>query len=191
MNQLYLVRHGQSQANCDRLMSGSLSFDCPLSDLGLSQAEELGRKLKDVPFHYVITSRLARAKHTAEAILWHNLFVPEVRVENAAFDERSMGVTEGRPRSEIMAKYGYNTYSSWDNQLHAAPAGGETNFQLNQRVVPFFVEHVRPLLANNNVLLVTHCQVMRCIVGHLEGIPLSEQLDIGFKNCEVVQYDFS
>lgn len=190
MNQLYLIRHGQSQANFERLMSGSVAFDCPLTDQGLSQAETLGLKLADTPFHYVITSRLQRAKHTAEAILWYNRFRPEVRVENAAFDERHMGITEGKPRAEIAQQYA-QAYDSWDNQLHSAPPGGETIFQLNNRVVPFFKEHVEPLLETNNVLIVSHCQVMRSIVGHIEGIPLAQQQNLHFKNCVPYQYDYS
>ncbi len=190
MNQLYLVRHGQSQANVEQIMSGSIAFDCPLTEQGLKQAEALGQKLQDVPFHYVVTSRLQRAKHTAEAILWYNRFRPEIRVENAAFDERAMGITEGRMRADVRIEYGL-AYTAWDQQVHAGPPGGETVFQLNRRVVPFFKEHIEPLLESNNVLLVSHCQVMRAIVGHIEGIPLEKQKDLSFKNCVPYQYDYS
>lgn len=190
MNQLYLIRHGQSQANFERLMSGSVSFDCPLTDQGLAQAEALGQKLAQVPFHYVITSRLQRAKHTAEAILWYNRFRPEFRVENAALDERSMGITEGLLRADVAQQYGH-AYDAWDSTLHSAAPGGETIFQVNTRVVSFFKEHIEPLLETNNVLIVSHCQVMRSIVGYIEGVPLEKQIDLHFKNCVPYQYDYS
>lgn len=191
MHQLYLVRHGQSQANAEQLVSGSIGFDCPLTDYGLSQAEEIGKQLRSIPFHWVITSRLARAKHTAQAILWHNLFEPEFQVENDNFNERSMGTTEGKLRYDVIEKYGENCYDSWENRLHAKAPGGESMFEVYQRVVPFFNQSVVPLLESHNVLLVSHFHVMRSLICAIEGRPINEILDIHVRNCEIVQYDYS
>jgi len=191
MNQLYLLRHGESQANLDRIISGSINYDCPLSDNGLAQAEALGKKLADIPFNWVITSRLARAKHTAEAILWHNNFIPEYRVENAELDERSLGTVEGMPRDYVIEKFGKNIHDSWEAQLHSKPPGGETVFAMYQRVIPFFKSQIQPLLANNNVLLVLHYQVMRALVSYIEDEPMTNQFKYNFRNCQLLQYDYS
>ena len=61
--QLYLVRHGQSQANI-----GLDIFDPRLTDLGLTQAERTGKYLSGIPFSRIYGSTLARSAQTAAAI---------------------------------------------------------------------------------------------------------------------------
>ena len=62
--QLYLVRHGQSQANI-----GLDIFDPRLTDLGQAQAECAGKEFSEIPFAHIYGSTLARSAQTAAAIL--------------------------------------------------------------------------------------------------------------------------
>lgn len=63
---LYLVRHGETEANRAGLALGRA--DVPLNERGLRQARSLGDALAGKPFAAVYTSPLKRAMDTAKAI---------------------------------------------------------------------------------------------------------------------------
>ena len=65
---IYLVRHGQSEANVTETMSGHCPT--PLTELGRAQAEAIGKKLLAIhpKVDFVYSSDLARASETAEII---------------------------------------------------------------------------------------------------------------------------
>ena len=61
-----LVRHGQSVSNAAGVWQGH--GDSPLSDIGRTQVEGLGRALADQPYDLVLSSDLSRAADTAKAL---------------------------------------------------------------------------------------------------------------------------
>lgn len=63
---LYLVRHGESEANAAGRFAGRT--DSPLTELGRAQAETVAAALADVRFDRVVSSDLSRARDTAAAI---------------------------------------------------------------------------------------------------------------------------
>ena len=65
MKRLYFMRHGQSQANAERIYAKP---DTPLSGLGREQAAEAGRQLKSAGIDLIICSDLRRAVETAEIV---------------------------------------------------------------------------------------------------------------------------
>ena len=64
---LYLVRHGVTSGNIDRIIQGQ--FDVPLAAEGMAQAEKLGTRLLDYRIDHAYTSDLQRANETARLIL--------------------------------------------------------------------------------------------------------------------------
>ena len=69
MNNLILVRHGQSQWNKERRFTGWADID--LTDKGKSEAEYAGKLIKelDIKFHTCFTSQLKRAVNSLNIIL--------------------------------------------------------------------------------------------------------------------------
>lgn len=65
--ELYLVRHGQTQANLDGVYCGS--SDLALTALGEQQADAVAAQLAGVSFDVVYTSGLQRTHQTAQRIL--------------------------------------------------------------------------------------------------------------------------
>jgi len=63
---IYLIRHGQTDWNKARRFQGSK--DIPLNDEGRSQALKLQRSMKDVPLDFIVASPLKRAYETAEIL---------------------------------------------------------------------------------------------------------------------------
>ena len=69
---LVLVRHGQSDWNLKNLFTGWKDPD--LTEQGVAEAKEAGRKLKaqGLTFDIAFTSVLTRAQHTLDLILERN-----------------------------------------------------------------------------------------------------------------------
>ena len=67
MTKLYIVRHGQSQANANGILQGS-KVDTPLTQTGIKQALATKEALSDVSFSKVVASPLLRAAQTATII---------------------------------------------------------------------------------------------------------------------------
>lgn len=66
MIELHLVRHGQTQDN----ITGTLAGHMPgkLTDAGIKQAKQTGKRLKQAKYNHVYVSDLARTKQTFETI---------------------------------------------------------------------------------------------------------------------------
>ena len=65
---IYLVRHGETQANLDEIIQGHQ--DTALNERGLEQARLLGEALKKIKFHDVaFSSDLRRAVSVSDALL--------------------------------------------------------------------------------------------------------------------------
>ena len=65
MKRLYFMRHGQSQANAERVYAAP---ETPLSELGRKQARAAGQELKTAGIDLIICSDLRRAVETAETV---------------------------------------------------------------------------------------------------------------------------
>lgn len=97
---IYLLRHCSTKwIEEDRLQGRN---DIPLSNKGIYEAEQLGCKLKDVPFEKIYTSDLLRAYQTASIISkYHNCQL----VKEQDLREISLGVLEGLTREECKVLY--------------------------------------------------------------------------------------
>lgn len=67
MTHFYIIRHGETVFNRKGRIQGWC--DSPLTDLGVSQAKQLGKELKNVPFDVCFCSTSERAIDTANSIL--------------------------------------------------------------------------------------------------------------------------
>jgi 2,3-bisphosphoglycerate-dependent phosphoglycerate mutase len=88
---LVLVRHGQSEWNLKNLFTGWKDPD--LTELGITEAKEAGRRLKaeGLSFDIAFTSVLKRAQHTLDLTLKEigQTGLPIIR--NVALNERDYG----------------------------------------------------------------------------------------------------
>lgn len=129
---LTLVRHGETRHNKYNVIQGQL--DVPLSNIGMEQAQLLGKHLQQQKFTHVYSSDLSRAKQTALSILEKNNVTPGPIVEDQRLRERKFGSVEGR-------SFGYlREASNKANQSVGSytPPGAETLAQVRQRAVSFF-----------------------------------------------------
>lgn len=91
---LYLVRHGETLANIQKVVVGQ--FDSPLTKLGQKQASALGETnfIKTTAFWRRYASDLPRTQHTAKLIDPNNAFILDDRLREIA-----KGARQGFPKS--------------------------------------------------------------------------------------------
>lgn len=98
---LYLVRHGKTFLNTTDQVQGWI--DSPLTEKGESQADAVGRGMKDIKFVSAFSSDLGRQRETALRILAQNAGpAPELR-EVIGLREWFYGGYEGKMNAEMWA----------------------------------------------------------------------------------------
>ncbi len=163
---LFLVRHGQSEANLQGRFAGQL--DSPLSELGRAQAREAAERLADAGLDVAYASPLKRARGTAEAIcaaLELELHVTE------GLMEMCFGPWQGRPIDEAEREWPeeFANYRRAPSQF--ALAGAETFHDLQRRVV-HAVHAIARRHPGQRVLIVSHGVATKVLLLHLRGQPL-------------------
>lgn len=98
---LYLVRHGETNANRDRLVVGST--DIPLNDTGRAQAAATARLMAGRRWAALYSSTLSRAIETAR-IIGEATGLGEP-VQDPRLVEQDFGTAEGWTEDELMARY--------------------------------------------------------------------------------------
>jgi broad specificity phosphatase PhoE len=93
---IYLVRHGESEANVAGLISGQI--DPPLTERGHSQAHDAKHKLENVNFDVAYSSDLQRAVRTAETVYGKPIHKSK---QLSTLRERSFGSLEGKLEKHI------------------------------------------------------------------------------------------
>ncbi|QZP31086.1 histidine phosphatase family protein [Pseudomonas sp. DR48] len=176
--QLYVVRHGETEANAKGRYQGSL--DAQLNENGVVQAMVLRTKL---PAHIdsVVASPLRRAQQTARIIFVDGLLT--VRTLDA-FRERSVGVFEGLTQHEARERYPELWVQNITRRWALAPTDGESIEQVFERIRAGLNE----LLAANAhqvVVLVAHGFVAK-VIRALVRRDLSDFFDWQLRNGEVL-----
>jgi broad specificity phosphatase PhoE len=143
------VRHGQTGLNRGGRLQGRI--DAPLSELGLRQADALGRGFETEPVVRVCSSPLQRACDTAAAIAGaHGLDV----VVDERLVELDYGEWDGLALGDVPAA----DWAAWRADPEFAPPGGERLVDVTARVAAFCagardpglviaVSHVSPIKA--------------------------------------------
>src|SRR5262245_50800589 len=99
--EILLLRHGETDWNLQGRCQGASDLD--LNSSGMSQAEELGRILRQEPLTAIYSSPLKRAFQTAEIIGRHHSDLPILI--DGDFRELDHGLLEGLTFDEIKSQY--------------------------------------------------------------------------------------
>ncbi len=164
-NYLVLLRHGQSQWNLENKFTGF--HDVDLTKQGEAEAKAAGAMLKDagIKFDKVFSSTQTRANRTAEIALNEagqaELFDEMVR--HPHLRERDYGDLTGLNKDETREKYGAEQVQIWRRSYEIAPPGGEClQDVVENRVRPYFMENIKPLVdAGQNILIAAHGNSLR------------------------------
>ena len=175
---VYFIRHGQTNYNVLDLCNDDLTKDVYLTQLGKQQAEIVGKKIKNIKLDIAIVSELPRTKETA-LIITKNHQV-EFKVE-PRINDRKTGF-DGKPVSDFFEALKPDIFNLKFNN-------GES-FQEEKKRVFSFLEELKSYNLNN-ILVVTHSEILQIINGYFNNFSDQEMWDTKIDNCQVLEVNFS
>lgn len=173
---LYLIRHGETDWNAEGRLQGGR--DIPLNGFGRTQAEEAGRKLRDLVPHAesldYLCSPMSRARATMEIARRTIGLDPTGYKTDARLRELTFGTWEGMTWREVRAKAPQAAKEREARKWYYAPPDGESYEMLMERTMPVFRELKR------DTVIVSHGGVMRVALAGFGFEPkgVAEDLDI-------------
>lgn len=190
VSHLVLVRHGESEWNALGKWQGWQ--DIPLTEKGRQEAKTAASVLRDIKFDIAFTSDLIRAKETLEIIKKELKHWELPSVSEPAFKERHYGIYTGKIKWEIKKMLGEAEFKrlrrGWDVSIPA----GESLRDVYLRVIPKFMEHIRPAIEKGlNILFVAHGNSNRALIKHIEGVSdeLISQVEIATGEVLIYRLD--
>ncbi|MGX7025771.1 2,3-diphosphoglycerate-dependent phosphoglycerate mutase [Vagococcus hydrophili] len=217
MRKLVFVRHGLSQWNALNLFTGWEDVD--LSDKGIEEAKDAGKKIKEAGIHFDIayTSYLKRAIKTSHYVLEESdqLFIPEIK--SWRLNERHYGALQGLNKQETADKYGADQVQLWRRSYDTLPPlvdendpasatkdpkyalldkrsvpGGENLKVTLERALPFWEDHIAPsLLKGETVLVAAHGNSLRALAKHIENISDDDIMDLEIPTGQPLVYELN
>lgn len=177
-----LLRHGDVEGG--RKYRGQL--DDPLSKQGWEQLRTVTNKKQN--WQHIITSPLKRCSEFAtELAQTHSLLL---QTEHK-FKEVSFGLWEGKTADELLKYDPENIKKYWDAPINTTPPQGENLLNFEKRVMGGW-ENMLNDFQGKHILVISHAGVMRIILCHILGMPLTElfKLDIGLAKASRIQIDY-
>ncbi len=192
MNQLVLIRHGQSEWNEKNLFTGWRDPD--LTKKGVQEAHSAGKSLGalGIKFNVAFTSALRRAQKTCKIVLQEleqeNLQI----IFNQALNERDYGDLSGLNKDDARKKWGDEQVHQWRRSYDIPPPSGESLKDTAERVLPYFQEHIKPEIKNgNNILIAAHGNSLRALIMSLEDMSTEEILQTEIETGQPLIYEFN
>lgn len=185
--ELFLVRHGRTLGNVQRVLVGST--DIPMDELGIQQADLVAQRLAGaVAADVLVSSPLQRALVTAQAIGARMNLDPVVR---PALAEWNFGEAEGSTFDVLISRYPEIAARFADiDDFEVGWPGGETRRQFHDRVYAEFMD----LLASyerHSLIVVAHGGVFGSLLAQVQGISPNDWAQYTIHNCSVTHLEVS
>ncbi|MGH6715995.1 MAG: 2,3-bisphosphoglycerate-dependent phosphoglycerate mutase [Bradyrhizobium sp.] len=168
---LVLVRHGQSEWNLKNLFTGWKDPD--LTELGIEEARDAGRKLKaqGLQFDIAFTSVLKRAQHTLDILLAELGQAGLPARADLALNERDYGDLSGLNKDDARKRWGEEQVHIWRRSYDVQPPGGESLKDTLARALPYYVQDILPgVLRGERTLVSAHGNSLRALIMVLERL---------------------
>ena len=215
-SKLILMRHGQSAWNERNLFTGWV--DIPLSEEGIRESIEGGKKIRDLPIDVIFTSSLVRSHMTVALALlhhssgkipvfqhpgtgkleeWGQIYSEEAKKGTIPvymaweLNERMYGRLQGLDKAETAREYGDEQVHIWRRSFDTAPPDGESLAMTAARSLPYFQKHIVPHLEKGeSVFVAAHGNSLRAIVMHLDRLKKEEVVQLEIATGEPLIYTF-
>lgn len=193
---IILVRHGQSTYNLKKLIQGQIDVST-LTDLGISQAKQVGKTLAGVPFDHIYASPLKRAYQTAETIVGvlrgqrPDAMAPEA-VDT--LKEIDLPPWEGLSFEEAKAK-DPEVYHAWFHDpanCRMILADGSEFYpvrSLYDRATQFWHDTL-PKHPGQTLLIVAHSAINRALIATALGVGPDRHENLHQANCAISVLNF-
>lgn len=217
MNQLILVRHGESLWNKENRFTGWMDVD--LSDKGRVEAQQAGKTLKAEGFEFDVCycSVLKRALRT----LWiaqeemDRLWLPVIK--SWRLNERHYGALTGLNKAETAARHGEEQVKIWRRSYDTPPPpmskddpghpvrdtkykkinpaelpSAESLKDTVARVLPLWNSEISGRISKGEKILISaHGNSIRALVQHLEKLTPAEIMEVNIPTGIPLLYELS
>ena len=163
MSKLILARHGETLWNVGKVFRGRVDVD--LDELGIKQAELLGKYLGNWELEAIYSSPVKRALDTANIVARYQKVAARIAEGLIDFD---YGEWQSLPEQEVKRLYPAILNEWHDNPGKVKMPGGESLEDVKRRAVKV-VNDVLPR-HQGNVLLVSHRVVIKVLICYLLGL---------------------
>ena len=189
---LILVRHGQSEWNAKNLFTG---WENPgLTETGIIEAKNAGYLINnlDIDFDCLFTSALIRAQLTGTIIL-KTINQEDIKIiENKALNERFYGDLQGMNKDECKQKWGEELVQTWRRSYELGPPGGETLKETGDRVLPYYLNEIHPMLMQDmNILVAAHGNSLRSLIKYLDKVSDEDIVKLEIPTGAPIHYRFN
>jgi len=183
---IYLVRHGETDYNKDKIVQGHLQV--PLNDKGREQARHAAQMFKLKKVDAVFSSDLIRASETAEIVAQeHNLEVTLSHALRERFLGRWQDQSGKNPPTELKKLLDAYHQLTPDEQWSKRPFPDyETNEELVGRAFTF-LRSIALSYLDKRIVVVTHGGVIRVLLAHLGHISKNEIWQYKIANTAVIE----
>ncbi|WP_145520127.1 adenosylcobalamin/alpha-ribazole phosphatase [Yersinia mollaretii] len=173
---LFLVRHGQTEANLRGVFCGLT--DVVLTSHGVDQARQVAEWLAEVDFTHAVSSQLRRARHTADILLAGQDMDLSI---DGQLNEMNFGEWEMRHHHDLQRE-DPEAWAAWvADWQQASPTGGESFPEFSARIEQA-VESLKSVKNNdNNQLLVAHQGVLSLMLARLLAMPAAAMWHFHFE----------
>jgi broad specificity phosphatase PhoE len=193
MGKLIIVRHGESEANRDKVFA--TSGEVPLTEAGRAQALHSAAQIaKRFLPKRIISSTFLRARQTADIIAKELDLAVEVYAD---IHERNLGSLKGQPYDRQFELAQQDAEYDPERKWLWRPPGGESYEDVRKRVLPAF-DRLRSIYPKEETVVVSHGAVMFSLWSHFTdswkhartvpncGIMLIEHDSAGFSRPQMV-----
>jgi probable phosphoglycerate mutase len=177
--QLYVIRHGQTYANVLDLCDSNVKENSKLTGLGLRQAENAAKKLKNIDFDAIFVSELFRTHQTARII---NKFHKKRFIQDKRLDDLKTGF-DGKPDLDYR-----NALAKAKDRWNAKFDGGESFEESKERVFDFLDDLKKEKY--KKVLIVTHEHTIKVMMGYFYKLNNKDIASKSIKNCQILKFSF-
>ena len=175
---IYLVRHGESEANTKKRFCGIT--DVELTEEGALQAAKAGKKLKNKTINQIFSSPLKRAKYTAEIIADEIGFNKKDIIFENCLTEVNFGIFENLTWEEIVKQYADES-EGWIEFKHKYKfPKGEGYDDIILRISDF-MDNIP-----DNSLVATHFGVIQAILLYFEIADDETLWNYHISNCDII-----
>ena len=180
---IYIVRHGQTEANITRIIQGQL-IDGPLNERGVAQAEAVGKRFQKIHVDAVYSSPLRRARQTAAAIRSNITDAPYTELPDLM--EMAWGVLEGQKFTGENKQFFDRLEEDWrQGRFDESVEEGESINDVLERAIRVF-DQLRVEADGKTIVVVTHGRFIRVLLSTiLEGYSLEQMGPLLHKNTAV------
>ena len=163
MTTYYIVRHGETEGNTQKVIQGHT--DTPLTEKGIEQAHSIREQLSHINFSAVYSSDLGRAVHTAQIFInggdLNHITTPHLR-------ERCFGKYESFPyaKMHVQTENLYNILTSMPYEKRKTMKL-EEDIECDEELIQRFKIFIEETIGNykgENILVISHGGFMKVLL---------------------------